>query len=495
MDYLVDESTGRQYLVMNHVAGEDLASIVSKRGPLPEEEAVRWACQVLDALEYLHNQQPPMIHGNVGPANIRLAAQEKAMLANVGVARAAESAAPTAADGRAMAGYTSPEQYGHRCDQRSDVYSLGATLYTLLTGQVPPEAPLLASGLEPLAPPRSLVRGVSPGVEAAVLRAMEPLAAQRFQAAGEMKDVLGGAPGTAAEAAPIRARAGREKPPVSRSTQMIEKPGSTGLGPVSRPRDRFLRLVLGVAALAGLFLIALYGLNQWVPRPAAPTPAAETPSPTPSPMVTPTPVNTPRPTATRTPTPPVVTFLKGQQVYLEDFGGKVVEWPLAIDASVKRFVQDGRYNLQVIPSRLGEWDCPRKIVTNTDMVLEFSARLEDGPETNTYGVLFRFLDNKNFYWLQIAPAGTWELGRMVGGVWSLLISPTASEAIPRGKQPAAVRLAAKGGAFAFFVNGAQLATIADASLPAGGACLSVSARGEGGGRMSFDDLTIWEIAR
>ncbi len=227
------------------------------------------------------------------------------------------------------------------------------------------------------------------------------------------------------------------------------------------------------------------------PPPATATVPAATRTPTTAPTVTRTPTATMTPTAT----PVVVTYQKGSQVYLETFSTGAPDWPLSTDSNMKRFVQDGRYTLQAIPPRLVGWECPRKPITVTDFVLEVSVRLEDGPTSNAYAVHFRQIDSNNFYRLQISPAGRWEFGRQLKGAYTSLVPWKSSTAIPQSLGSITVRVVGKGGAFAFFVNGAQLGAVADPSFATGNVCLAVNTLGDGGGRFSFDDLTVWEVAK
>ena len=193
-DHFTDPQTGRQYLVMDYVEGEDLETMVKRRGPLPEQTALAWVGQVLDALEYLHAQQPPIIHRDVKPGNIKITPEGKAVLVDFGIAKVGGPALSTLTGARAVTpGYAPPEQYGMRTTERSDIYSVGATLYTLLTGRVPPEAPLRLAG-QRLVPPRRVVPGVSRQTEAAVLRAMEMETGRRWESIPTLRQALHGRP-------------------------------------------------------------------------------------------------------------------------------------------------------------------------------------------------------------------------------------------------------------------------------------------------------------
>ena len=125
-DYFI-EPNGQQYLVMEFVEGTDLHTLVQQRGALQEAQAVAWSTQILDALEYLHTQQPPIIHRDIKPQNIIITPQGRAMLVDFGIAKMFVVGQSTTAGARAVSpGYSPPEQYGRgTTDARSDIYALG----------------------------------------------------------------------------------------------------------------------------------------------------------------------------------------------------------------------------------------------------------------------------------------------------------------------------------------------------------------------------------
>ncbi|MEP7358735.1 MAG: serine/threonine-protein kinase, partial [Anaerolineales bacterium] len=175
------------------VDGRDLREVQARAGgPLAEAGVLKWARQVCDALIYLHSQAPAVIHRDIKPANLRLTAQEEIFLVDFGLAKVYTADMPTTAGARgATRGYSPPEQYvGARTDERSDIYALGATLYNLLTGQVPVES-MRRLHDDPLPLPRSLNPALSSHTEQVILRAMAPLRDDRFQSALAMRRALG----------------------------------------------------------------------------------------------------------------------------------------------------------------------------------------------------------------------------------------------------------------------------------------------------------------
>ncbi|MGB8646035.1 MAG: protein kinase [Anaerolineae bacterium] len=275
------EPNGAQYFVMEYIDGEDLEAMVKRVGPRLEANVLGWIDQILDALIYLHNQQPPVIHRDIKPANIKITPQGKAILVDFGIAKTADPRLGTLTGARAVTpGYAPPEQYGLHTDPRSDVYALGATLYTALTGQVPPESPLRTSGAVALIPPRQIVAAISPGTEGAILRAMETDMAQRWQSASEFRAAL--------------------HQPIQKST--IPVPGgpsprasASGISP-----SWVIPILLALIA-ATLFLIIALALNKLTPNPVAIANAATlTDTPVDTPPFTPTVSETRNPIETLT---------------------------------------------------------------------------------------------------------------------------------------------------------------------------------------------------
>lgn len=166
-----------QYLVMDFIEGQDLQEQLDQIGVLQVDQVLEWIDQVCSALEYLHSQSPPIIHRDIKPANIKITPQGKAMLVDFGIAKVYDASAKTTVGARAVTpGYSPPEQYGQgRTDVRTDIYALGATLYTLLTGQEPPESVMISAGQVPLTPVRTLNPSVTPVVETAILGGDEHL--------------------------------------------------------------------------------------------------------------------------------------------------------------------------------------------------------------------------------------------------------------------------------------------------------------------------------
>lgn len=173
----------RDYLVMDFVAGRNLKEVIDearRQGQfLEEKQVLTWADQLCDALEYLHGQDPPILHRDIKPANIRLTPTGTLKLVDFGLVKFLapdDSRTITILQGRGTVQYTPLEQYGGdtgHTDIRSDIYSLGATLYHLLTNRPPTDAKQRFLEPDSLPPPRSLNPRISSRTERAILRALE----------------------------------------------------------------------------------------------------------------------------------------------------------------------------------------------------------------------------------------------------------------------------------------------------------------------------------
>ncbi len=153
-----------QYIVMEYIDGLNLQEIIEQNNsPITEKQVIIWFTQIFDALSYLHSQSPAIIHRDIKPANIKINSNGKAFLVDFGIAKTYASGLLTMTGARAFTpGYSPPEQYGHsKTDVQSDIYSLGATIYKLLTAVTPPDSLQILTGSTP--PPQS-VHEINPNV-------------------------------------------------------------------------------------------------------------------------------------------------------------------------------------------------------------------------------------------------------------------------------------------------------------------------------------------
>jgi len=209
-DYFTEN--GREYLVMDFVEGRDLQEILQdaiRRNEFLQESVVMgWAVQLLDALEYMHGQNPPVLHRDIKPSNIKLTPRGTIKLVDFGLVKLVqvdETKTVTVLQGRGTVAYTPLEQYGGDSgftDARSDLYSLGATIYHLLAGIPPVDAKERFLHPGTLTSLRQLNPAISVRTERSVFLALSMHPNERPGTAREMRDLLfGTAPAAALPAA------------------------------------------------------------------------------------------------------------------------------------------------------------------------------------------------------------------------------------------------------------------------------------------------------
>jgi serine/threonine-protein kinase len=326
---------GRHYLVMEYVHGYSLRQLLETQGRLTEGEAIRYGMQVAAALQYAHERG--VIHCDIKPENILVNETGVVKVADFGVADTlTRTLAPNQArDILGTIAYLAPEIIqGFDADPRSDVYSLGLTVYELVAGRLPfaGSTPAAVAGQRLGVPPallRSFARSASPELEATLARALALPPGERFQTAAEFLAALRRVPPSRGPGAPTIAPPGRAPRPVEgqggirrrHTTARIDRgPSRLDSRPRrGRPAATTVLVTIGVVLLAlgvgiaGALVIADRN-NGGSP---APTPTAtvagptalptrtSTPRPTNEPTLTPVPSPSPSPSPTTAPSPTV----------------------------------------------------------------------------------------------------------------------------------------------------------------------------------------------
>lgn len=190
-DHFIINGQG-QYLVMDYIEGEDLRQRMERIGTLPEEDVILIGAAVCDALSFLGSRKPAIIHRDLKPGNVKITPQGHIFLVDFGLAKTLQGSQATTTGARAMTpGYSPPEQYGTaRTDQRSDIFSLGATLYAALTGSTPEDALARAMDQAELTPIRKYNGKVSRRLSNVIERALAVRPDDRYQTADEFKQAL-----------------------------------------------------------------------------------------------------------------------------------------------------------------------------------------------------------------------------------------------------------------------------------------------------------------
>lgn len=191
-DYFYDGSASRFYLVMKYISGGDLASRMRSAigGRIDERTVTDWGMQVADVLDYLHSRPKPIIYRDLKPANLMIDGNTgRVMLIDFGIARwVTQQEKGVTAVG--TMGYAPPELFSGRVQPASDVYSLGATMFHLLTGSDPQDNPLLIFDFSKNPRPRQIAPSLSTEIEQILMRAVEYRPEDRFRSAGEMRNTL-----------------------------------------------------------------------------------------------------------------------------------------------------------------------------------------------------------------------------------------------------------------------------------------------------------------
>jgi serine/threonine-protein kinase len=191
-DYFYDEAESRFYLVMKYISGGDLSARLrsAPEGRIDEKTVTEWAIQIADVLDYLHNRPTTIVYRDLKPANVMVDGNSgRAMLIDFGIARSVnkEEKGVTAVG---TMGYAPPELFSGNVEPRSDIYSLGSTMFHLLTGADPQSNPLLIFDFQKNPRPRQINSALSDQMEKILMRAVEYNAQARFASAAELRRVL-----------------------------------------------------------------------------------------------------------------------------------------------------------------------------------------------------------------------------------------------------------------------------------------------------------------
>lgn len=446
-----DEAHDRSYILMDYIEGPNLQQL-RKRQPekrFSVQQVLSIMGPIMSAVSYLHQQHPPIIHRDIKPSNIIVPTSgDEAVLVDFGIAKEFDPESTTAAIRHASRGYSAPEHYTAGTNTRTDIYSLGATIYALLTGVVPADAyyrttQIGSRGIDPLEPIHRYAPNVPEHMAEAIYRAMAIDIDKRFPTVQEFWDVL-------TSDSPVPIMAASTVPPIellsraadlttpspapapfpSESTSVANPPGPARARPSLRRVGAWLLLLLALLigiSSAAVLLPALIGHHAGQAN-TTPTPTLKI---TRSPVATATHSSTPTPGSTTTPksTPPTTTPGPGSGVpgLESQYNGQIHNTPANVNANMtlNAIQQNGRTvkgNFQVGSPLLGSG--PFIGTVNSAGVIQFTVSssqvreplffqgniLSDGSLAGTYCSLntLRQCDYTNGY-------GTWHVSPSASG--------------------------------------------------------------------------------
>jgi serine/threonine-protein kinase len=450
--YDYGEHDGIPYLVVRFLSGGTVADRLAS-GPIELERAVRWVGDVADALDAAHRRG--VTHRDVKPSNMLLDEAGLIYLGDFGIAATAVDLATAPHSGSAA--YASPEQArGEAPDARSDVYSLAASAFEMLTGRKPYEAETALGMMvrhmhDPVPSARAVRPSLGATVDSAIAAGMAKDANERPASAGAFARRLREAASIPAEAAEATRAA-----PARRPSPLV----AIGVG-----------LFLAVACLAGLGLFG-GGIGAWLAASDRATPTSRRA----------TPPSLPSPTAV--PATPFVPFGDEFEDPASGFGTTPPEEPDGVVAYA-----DGRLNITVWTPGI-ELFSPYTGLMEQDVQVEVESSLVSGPAGSETGVACRWTDVDNHVAAAVRADGMVSLWKKSDGAVDRWLDWTALPPSATGTTGASLRLICRGSEVRFDVNGINVAVAADPSPTAGSLALMGGLLEPGEAVVAFDRLQV-----
>ncbi len=449
---------------------------ITEKGPLPEKSVILWAGQILDALVYCHHRH--VLHGDIRPQNIYITPEGNAVLAHFEVPSLWNTADPRKWTAKRVLGtpdYAPPERWVMRVgqiDQRSDIYSLGATLLHALTGELP------ISAEERIANPYNF-QGIqftnikiSNQVKHILTRAMAVPKDKRYSSAAAMATDL-------------------------RASDSISKLYSkTPAFPLLSLPKRFkevswLKIVGYILSSIVLFFSALLGMwlhtkvapvTTWFSQQASSTVTSTVIPRTPTAMLEVLPASSPTlppttSTPTITPAQPTTVVLSDLTAIISDtFNSNTFQWPISDSqdewGSIIREITGGRYVWQVGAEKdVGRWCLPDSDSFATDFRLSVDIKRLSGPLNIAYGLIIRHNEGR-YYVFNARDDGYFRFSLWQGSEWITIIDWTETLSIQSGEINH-LEVVTRGPVFEFFINNIFVAEENDSEIPAGENGLSV----------------------
>lgn len=524
IDRFADENG--QFLVMEFIPGKDLSGMLEERGtPFPIDDVLNWADQLLDALDYLHTQQIPVIHRDIKPQNLKLTPRGEIILLDFGLAKGSSSGlqSQVTTEG-SIFGYTPKyapiEQIqGKGTDPRSDLYALSVTLFHLLTDQMPVDALARVSAVVNNQPdPQPLAHVVHPAIPQAVsmvlAKAMALGSDERFANAADMRAELRRARemptqqpasyGTeftgetvsmpAAQQAQTQVPASYAAPPQPAPQEPVPPVATERPAADAQPKPKrgkpFIWLSIGFAIPIVLICVGFFGLakigeeaqerNDVATAMALQGEHEEREEHVLAPKNN---VNTP----------------VWPLVLSDNFDDNALAWPegereSALWSGDRSITPGGRYRWEVVAyDGFVSVATPDDMSSLTDFFVSVDANLVAGDELMSfYGIAFRIqesADTSNYYLFKVADDQTFKLSLSQGDEWTTLIDWTEATAIRPGAMNT-LAIVAEGSHFVFVINDQEVAEYTDSQLAKGRIGVAIEVEEDEDAVFEFDNFEL-----
>ena len=492
--YDFGQANGMPYIIMPLMSGGTLADRI-KRGPLPPLEVARIIAPIADALDYAHKQG--LLHRDIKPNNILFDARDTPVLADFGIAKQMEGGAGLT--GTAIIGtpdYMSPEQArGEQLDRQSDIYSLAVVVYHALTGKplfqaTTPMSVLFKHVTEQPRPLREMHPGLPPALEAVVMKSLAKNPADRHPTAVEFAHAL------------AHAAAGPTKPlpaPVP-TAPLVDR--RTAPMPAVQPQPKksnvglWIGIVVGAIVTVGICLFVIVGLGglgilgfgSAVLTEEAATLSAATAQ-----------ANATREAvaAAATATALAQPINLGQTWpvhYADDFSADTEVWPIG-DVSGSRAtgtqsITDGVYFWNITATDSLHLRADLETAPHvSDFYLSVDVRQTSGPADADYGLVFRKVSDRSYYYFAVVDSGAFALYVLENNAWAALIELTETTAISPG-QFNRLTLVGQSARFTFYLNDAEVAALDDGRFDSGTVGVAMQMNANQRGKFEYDNFEL-----
>lgn len=503
-----DQTTWHAYLVQQSLAGQPLSELIVREGAIRESRVIAWARDLLDALAYAHGRG--VLHRDIRPESVLITPDDQALLTNfevVGLWNPGDPRTWTAKRVLGVPQYAPPECWGmhtSQVDARSDIYSLGATLYHAITGEQPLTAGERTSNPYQFLQVKALAPRVNSRTRSVILQAMELPLDKRHQTALSMLRAL--------EAEPLHGDSRLPPPapffPIRRQFAWFRVWGLL-----------LSTLVLLAAGLLGLWLNQTTSIASLVSRVREVgdkadviaeelTPAASLPA---TPRVEPVGVATPTATApTGTPpafiaplseadSAPVPAAPDGwRAITMDSFDDNTNGWVVSQFeddwGSTRRAIEDGTYRWEIDAEQaVSRWCTPELAGGQAfadDYLVSVEVQRLSGPESAAYGLVLRHTEG-SYYLFSVRDDGYFLFSLWDGTAWQPIIDWTQTLAVVAGDVNQ-LSAKAEGASFELYINGALVHQAQNSQLGEGEAGLSIStAATDSPAIFQFDNFVVW----